>query len=261
MTPMIAVLTGHHPADRAAVHRTYLNAIWLAGGQPVVLSPPPPAAYDRAFELMDRCDAMIVTGGGDVDPPRYGEKPNVELMDVDASRDDFELAAIPHWLELGRPLLGICRGLQVLTVATGGKLYQDLPTAGFNNHWNAEQAHEPVHGIRATPGSLAELALNGREKVNSIHHQAVAVTGPGYVATAWSDDDVIEAVEKSDGSPVMGLQWHPERLACPPHPDDADLKHLAIFEWLVGAGATSRPSAFRNETPDAAGRPAACRSA
>jgi putative glutamine amidotransferase len=178
---------------------------------------------------------MVATGGGDVDPSRYGEQTRVDLMDVDPVRDEWEFTAIPYWLERGRPLLGICRGLQVLAVVSGGKLHQDLPTAGYNNHWMADRAHEPVHGVRVTPGSLAERALGGRNKVNSIHHQAVKELGAGLVPTAWSDDDVIEAVEAADGRPVVGLQWHPERLACPPHPADADPRHLAIFTWLVEA--------------------------
>jgi putative glutamine amidotransferase len=233
-TPLVAVLTGHFPVERASVHRTYLDAIWLAGGQPVVLSPPPPGALNSALDVIERCDALLVTGGGDVDPSRYGEPAEVPLMLVDSARDTFELAAVDRALAIGLPLLGICRGLQVLTVALGGRLYQDVQTAGFGNHWDEENAFTPVHGIRSAPGSLAARALAGRDQVNSVHHQAVADPGPHLTATAWSDDGLIEAVEAADGRPVLGLQWHPERLVCPPAPATGDHAHLAAFEWLVG---------------------------
>jgi putative glutamine amidotransferase len=245
--PLVAVLTGHFPAERASVHRTYLNAIWLAGGQPVILSPPPAGALTRALDVIERCDALLLTGGGDIDPARYGETPAVDLMAVDPGRDTFELAALDHALAAGRPVLGVCRGLQVMTVGLGGRLHQDVGRAGFTGHWDEDNAHMPVHGIRATPGSLAELALNGRTKVNSIHHQAVADPGPRLAPTAWADDDLIEAVEAVDGRPLLGVQWHPERMVCPPEGIIPDLDHLAAFEWLVraaggaGDGPAGRP--------------------
>jgi putative glutamine amidotransferase len=242
-TPLIAVLTGHFPDDRASVHRTYLNAIWLAGGQPVVLSPPPAGALNRALSVLDHCDAVLLTGGGDVDPARYGEEAKVPLMNVDSSRDTFELAAVDRAIAAGLPVLGICRGMQVLAVALGGKLHQDLPSAGYAGHWDDVNAGAPVHGIRATPGSLAARALAGRLKVNSVHHQAVADPGPHLAATAWSSDHVIEAVEAADGSPLLGLQWHPERMACPAEADSADLHHLAPFTWLVGMAGGTAPAA------------------
>ena len=246
--PLVAVLTGHFPTDRASVHRTYLNAVWLAGGQPVVLPPPPAGALSRALDVIERCDALLLTGGGDIDPARYGEAPTTELMELDPARDTFELAAVDHSLAAGRPILGICRGLQIITVALGGRLHQDVETAGFSGHWAEIDAYTPVHGVRATPGSLAELALNGRTKVNSIHHQAVAEPGPHLVPTAWADDDLVEAVEAADGRPLLGVQWHPERMVCPPDGIAPDLDHLAAFEWLMAAAggqgaATARPLA------------------
>jgi putative glutamine amidotransferase len=230
---MIAVLTGHFPADRASVQRSYLNAIWLAGGQPIVLSPPPAGALNRALSVLDRCDAVLLTGGGDVDPARYGQEPKVPLMNVDEGRDTFELAAVDRAIAAGLPLLGICRGMQVMSVALGGTLHQDLPSAGFRSHWDDVHACSPVHAVRAAAGSLAARALGGRLKVNSVHHQGVAEPGPHLNATAWSDDGVIEAVEAAGGAPMLGLQWHPERLACPSDGGEPDLHHLAPFTWLM----------------------------
>ena len=102
---------------------------------------------------------------------------------------------------------------------------QDLPNAGYPGHWDEERQHEPIHGVVADPGSLAHHALGGAARVNSIHHQAVATPGPQLRATAWGDDGVIEAIE---GDGVLGVQWHPERLA------RTDDRHLAPFRWLVG---------------------------
>jgi len=114
----------------------------------------------------------------------------------------------------------------VLGVAFGGTLHQDLTAAGFSqHHWEEDRQYEPVHAIRAEPGSRAEGALADANKVNSIHHQAVRDPG-SLVATAWSDDGVIEAIE---GDGVLGVQWHPERLLA------YDACHLAAFAWLVGA--------------------------
>lgn len=240
---LIAVLTGHHPADRASVHRTYLNAIWLAGGQPVVLSPPPAGALESALDVLGRCDAVLITGGGDVEPERYGEPEQADLMHVDEARDTFELAAVDRSIAAGRPILGICRGMQVLAVALGGRLHQDIPTAGYASHWHEHDAFSPVHGIRTLPGSLAAQAVAGRATVNSIHHQAVADPGPQLVASAWSDDDLIEAVEGADGHPMLGIQWHPERLACSPEPAGGDPAHLAPFQWLMQAARGEWPAA------------------
>jgi putative glutamine amidotransferase len=236
MTPLVGVVGQTHPTepDRATVHRYYLDAIWLAGGQPAIFTTPPPAAYDRTLEALDRCDALLLTGGGDVDPRCYGEDPRVELKDPDPPRDAFEPLVVRHWIDTGKPVLGVCRGLQVLAVTLGGRLYQDLVDAGFSTHWHYDEMFQAVHDVKATPGSLADLALNGRTRVNSIHHQGVADPGPELIATAWAPDGLIEAVELP-GRPVLGVQWHPDRLACPPAPYEGDLGHLAVFQWLVGA--------------------------
>jgi len=236
MTPLIAVLGQTHPTepDRATVHRYYLDAIWRVGGQSAIFTTPPVSAYDRTLEALDRCDALIMTGGGDMDPSCYGEVSRVELRDPDPARDAFEPHVVRHWIATGKPMLGICRGLQVLVVTLGGRLHQDLVQAGYPSHWHYDEMFQPIQDIKATPGSLADLALNGRTRVNSIHHQGVADPGPELIASAWAPDGLIEAVELP-GRPVLGVQWHPDRLSCPPPPYEADPGHLAIFEWLAGA--------------------------
>lgn len=223
----VAVLVGREPMHRYSVHRGYVDALWAVGATPLLLAPPPDvAAIDRYVEATLACDAVCATGGGDVDPGLYGEVAEDGLMDVDPPRDAAEVAAVRAAVAAGKPVLGVCRGIQVLAVAFGGSLHQDLTRAGFVGHWAIESEYEPAHGIDVEPGSAALAALGGAIKVNSIHHQAVRDAGSTLSATAWSPDGVIEAVE---GPGVLGLQWHPERL----WPNDD--RHLAPFQWLVAA--------------------------
>ncbi len=226
-TPVVAVIIGREPAHRYSVHRGYVDAIAAAGGLPIVL----PAvtvegAHERVMEIVTQADGLLLTGGGDVDPVHYGEPAAPEVYDLDPGRDALEIDAFLTARTMGVRVLGICRGIQIMAVAAGGSLHQHLPSAGFDHHWDEHRQYEPVHEIIADPGSVAERALAGSAKVNSIHHQAVRDPGGGLEPTAWSDDGVIEAVEGED---ALGIQWHPERLV------DLDGRHLAPFHWLVEA--------------------------
>ncbi len=229
MPRTVAVLAGREPAHRYSLHRGYVDAVWAVGGVPLVFTPPPGEEdLDAFLSVVRHCDALLVSGGGDIDPRVYGETPAADLIDVDPARDRGEMAAVELFTALGRPVLGICRGSQLLAVALGGSLHQDLPRAGFAHHWDEDRQHEPVHTVTAQHASLAATALAGAERVNSIHHQAVRDPGPELVVTAWSDDGVIEAIE-ADG--LLGVQWHPERMV------GGDARHLAPFVWLCGAAA------------------------
>ena len=227
MPPTIALLVGREPEHRHSLHRGYVDAVWAVGAVPVVLPPPPvEGPLDAYLEVVVGCAGVLLTGGGDLDPTTYGEAPRVELMSVDPERDRAEVAATQAAVEAGRPVLGICRGIQLLAVAHGGTLHQDLVTDGFaGHHWEEERQHERVHAVEAKPLTLAAAALDGAGTVNSIHHQAVRDPG-SLVATAWSDDGVIEAVERDDL--VLGIQWHPERLTG---------LSLAPFRWLTERAA------------------------
>jgi putative glutamine amidotransferase len=228
--PTVALLIGREPDLRYSLHRGYTDAVWAAGGVPVVLTPPPMDVPIDAFaEHVSRCDALLLTGGGDVDPGAYGEQPRVELMGVDPSRDRAELAATHAAVAAGLPVLGICRGIQLLAVALGGRLHQDLASDGFTgHHWEEERQHETVHTVEVVAGSAAASLVPADRLVNSIHHQAVRDPGPSLVVTARSEDGVTEAVE---GEHALGLQWHPERLFT------TDPRHLAPFAWLVERAA------------------------
>jgi len=224
----VALLIGRDPPDRYSLNRGYADALYAVGATPVVLVPPVSSAGLPGYvSAALACDALCVTGGGDVDPARYGAMSrSPELMDVDSQRDAAELAAVRAAVSAATPVLGICRGIQLVTVALGGTLHQDVASVGFSGHWEEERQREPVHPVSASPGSLAAAALAGAAVVNSIHHQAVASVGPTLTASAWAPDGLIEAVEAPG---VLGVQWHPERLY------ESDPRHLAPFRWVVGA--------------------------
>jgi putative glutamine amidotransferase len=227
MAARVALLVGRDPAHRYSLHRGYADAVWAAGATPVVLTPPPDErGVQQYVEAALACDALCLTGGGDVDAGRYGAVADPTAMDVDVRRDGAEIAAVRAAVDAGRAVLGICRGIQLTVVALGGTLRQHLPAEGFDGHWDEEQQYEPVHAVTADPGTLARVALGGAGTVNSIHHQAVLDPGPSLTATAWSDDGLIEAVEAPG---VLGVQWHPERLC------GSDRRHLGPFRWVVAA--------------------------
>src|ERR1700730_2955979 len=150
----VAVLIGRDPPLRYSVHRGYAHAVWEVGATPVLLVPPSvPAALDRVLSVALACDAVCVTGGGDVDPGHYGEPPASRLMDVDPSRGETEMGVVRTALQVGKRVRGICRGIQLVAVALGGALHQDLPQAGFSGHWEEERQFEPVHRIIADPAT------------------------------------------------------------------------------------------------------------
>ncbi len=216
-SPLIGVSTsisvGTHP-ERAYVNSTYLHAIQQAGGVPVAL--PPQLSPTSLSRLMRGLDGLLLTGGGDMDPGLFGEQPHPTLYDVAPSRDTVETAAVGVALERRLPLLAICRGIQVLNVALGGSLYQDVGTEPGTQLRHSQEAarNQPTHKVVVTPGSRLAQALGTDEiEVNSMHHQAVKALGAGLAAVAWAPDQIIEGVELTDGSRfVLGVQWHPEEL-------------------------------------------------
>jgi putative glutamine amidotransferase len=222
----VAILIGRDPEPRFSLHRGYVDAVLAVGATPVLVPVSPVEHVARAVEVASLCDALLVTGGGDVDPFLYGEEAAPEVAGVDRGRDLGEMACVEDARVRGVRILGICRGTQLLNVAFGGSLIQDLPSAGFPGHSDEARWNQPVHEIDAKPDSLAAVALDGVTHVNSLHHQAVKAVGAGLTATAWSADGVVEAIE-ADG--LLGVQWHPERMFA------EDARHLAAFRWLVGA--------------------------
>src|SRR5258706_11610100 len=170
-SPLIAVVIGVEPQHRFSVHRGYIDAVVAIGAIPLVVPAAGPA-HGRLLETVARADALLLTGGGDVDPGLYSAPATPEVAEVDPARDALEVWSYITMRQRGRRVLGVCRGIQVMAVAGGGTLHQDLASAGYDGHWIREREYEPVHALTADPGTAASGALGGATKVNSIHHQA-----------------------------------------------------------------------------------------
>jgi putative glutamine amidotransferase len=168
-----------------------------------------PLDVEGARARLERVDGLMLTGGPDVDPARYGQVPHPETYGVSAVRDDFEATLALAALDLGLPVLAICRGIQVLNVALGGSLVQHLPDVTTQVHRPGER-----HGVTVTPGSRIHAALGAERAVGlSWHHQAIDRLADGLVVTGRADDGTIEAVELEGDGWVVGVQWHPEDTA------------------------------------------------
>jgi putative glutamine amidotransferase len=195
-------------------NRSYVHAVEEAGGVPVLI----PLIQDLAAleALLVRLDGLLLPGGQDIQPQHYGEKPHPRLGDVDPELDEFELT-LAHWaLREDKPILGICRGLQLLNVALGGTLYQDLETQypGSMRHMYLDLPRSQlVHRILVEPGTLlAQLSGEREFWVNSIHHQAVKDPGQGVRIAARAEDGVVEAIEVPAQRFALALQCHPEEI-------------------------------------------------
>lgn len=250
--------------DRAAalLPHSYVASVVAAGGVPVLLPPvvPPPvpdagadagadagvagsasgpgaperphgpeAVVAAARRAVEGLDGLLLTGGADVEPVRYGDEPAATTQAPRPDRDAWELALLDAALGLGLPVLAICRGAQVLNVACGGTLHQHVPDlVGHTGHQpgNAVLGTTPV---RLAPGSLAASILGTEVKVPCYHHQSIDRLGDGITAVGWADDGIVEAVELAERPFVLGVQWHPE---------DGDDPRL--FDALVATAAEGR---------------------
>ncbi|CAM3310558.1 gamma-glutamyl-gamma-aminobutyrate hydrolase family protein [Rhodothermus bifroesti] len=204
------------------LRRAYLDCIIAAGGLPVVV--PVTLSLEDLRTLFEQVDGVLLTGGADVDPVHYGQVPHPATYGIDPDRDRTELALVRWAVTADKPLLGLCRGLQVLNVALGGTLIQDIPSqCPHALPHDGEALGQPrtalLHEVTVQPNSrLAALLKQQRLAVNSLHHQAIDQLAPTLVATAHADDGLIEAVEVPTCRFVLGVQWHPEELA-PTRPD------------------------------------------
>jgi len=196
------------------VQRTYPAAVQRAGALALTL-PPDDAVADRPDPVLDRIDALILAGGADVDPASYGASRHPETGRTWPERDRFEIALARRALERDKPILGVCRGMEIINVALGGTLVQHLPEAlGTDEHRPVPGAFGD-HDVRLEPGSLAARAAgadgDARVTVKSHHHQGVDELGDGLVATGWCvDDGLVEAVELPGPGYALGVLWHPE---------------------------------------------------
>lgn len=235
-------LSGHYRADekQLCLAEAYVQAIFRAGACPVIL-PPIEASFRDRFDcedslerqvleqLLDSLDGLVFTGGGDFCPDVIGQPAVPSLSGLNPRRDDMEFPLIRLAMKRQLPVLGICRGAQLLNLACGGDIYQDLPSefpTKVLNHSQQEDRTKTSHSVRLVEGSLLATILERSSiEVNSLHHQAVRTVGKGLRAAAFSDDGVIEAVESAEYKSFIGVQWHPEQLN-----DEAS---QALFAWLT----------------------------
>jgi putative glutamine amidotransferase len=231
MKPRIGITTTPGTVDNYSVeqvNRAFVEAVVRAGGIPFGL---PVLGPDEAEVALLPLDGLLLSGGGDVDPARYGVLPAPEAFGFDPGRDAFEVALVRAAVRASLPLLGICRGCQVLNVALGGSLVQHIPSVTGRNHCEKDRDTVPVHEVHVTPGSLLAGVVGATHvEVNSLHHQAVDRLGDGLQAVAWSDDGVVEGIESVICDNLLGVQWHPELLPGRP-------AHERLFDWLVTEAA------------------------
>ena len=236
---LIGVTTSTTPDDftgstppRAWLNNAYLRAVQQAGGIPILL---PPHVDEHALDaLWSRLDGILLTGGGDIDPERFEEARHATVADVSDARDRLEIEVTERALHERRPLLAICRGIQVLNVALGGSLYQDIAseTGSTIAHSQIGPRDRPTHAVKVMgEGTRLGATLGALEvEVNSMHHQAIKRLGRGLREVAWAPDGIIEGIEMPDAPAlVLGVQWHPEELTA---------HHLAarnLFRTLVTA--------------------------
>ena len=225
-TMMRAYLTTH----------TYSDSVRRGGGLPVLLIP---VEEDEIDDVLDRVDGVMLTGGGDIDPGQYGAEAEESLQMLDAERDEFELALVHRLLERQMPTMAICRGLQVINVALGGSLVQDLAShRGAHGHdVFGEAAYTPHSQALIDPNCrISTIIGDGLHDINSIHHQAIEELGEGLKVVGAAPDGTIEAIEHQDANwPLIAVQWHPEFLGVREHGESHDL-----FEAFIEAAAKYR---------------------
>lgn len=213
----------------------YVAALRRAGARSVLL---PPTSAIPPEEALAPFSGLLLAGGGDLEPARYGAGPHPQVYGAHGERDEAELALVATALRKRMPTLAICRGLQVLNVASGGTLHQHLPDIeGMHVHGHPVTGESVFHDVKVASGSrLAEASGSETLTCTSHHHQGVDRLGTGLVPTAWSEDGLVEGIEpESEDAWVVGVQWHPEMTAA----DDPDQQSL--FDGFVAqARASSR---------------------
>lgn len=226
-------------ATGSAAHIAYVEAVEKAGGIPLIV----PRIDEKSdlSKVVEHLDGLLLIGGEDVDPVLYGEQAIPEMGEVVPWRDDYDISLVRLADKAGIPVLGICRGIQVINVAYGGTLYQDLPAQYLGlteSHSQKEPATTGTHLIIINEGSnLAGILTGGKYMVNSFHHQAVKDPAPGFSVDAWSPEGVIEAISHTgaSGKTIRGVQFHPERMA-----GESDAL-LPIFTSFIREAATTQP--------------------
>lgn len=218
------VETAFGPTLLHTASRFYVRAVEVAGGVAVIL---PVTEPDRVGDVLPLLHGVLLTGGGDVQPSLYGATPMDCTSEVNPERDGFEVALLQGAMAAAVPVFGICRGMQLMNVAMGGTLLQDVYVATGQFHHDPHRWREGVHRVKIEPRSRLADALGVTElPVNSVHSQGIDRVAPGVRAVAWADDGSIEAIEADSPQQVLGVQWHPEVLEDQP-------EHRGLFTDFV----------------------------
>ena len=225
--PVIAIPQMGHSTRRNYMKSKYADALKRAGATVhwIDLND-----TEKAVEAALRCDGLLLPGGGDVDPHLYGEEPIPECGEPNARRDEVEPAMLKAFLAAGKPILGICRGSQVMNVFFGGTLYQHIPPITTDDHWNFNDRLRGSHDVILTPDTPMQQVFGVESmQVNSIHHQATKDVGKGLTVFARSPDGTVEGFQLDDYPFCVGVQWHPEHM----HKNNPQQKRL--FAAFVNA--------------------------
>lgn len=218
--------------ERVALNSSYVRALIAAGLTPLLV--PPLLDPSRAGDVLDAAGGLVLTGGEDVHPASYGEQPHAKLEETDQARDAVEIALYRAARERRLPVLAICRGIQLVNIALGGTLYQDLPS----EHPSPIDHVDPKgrHALRVEAGSQLHAAVGAPASVNSRHHQAIKRLADGLRAVAWAEDGVIEGAEPADNDAawLLAVQWHPE--------DDVEAGLFQAFARAVARDRSAAPT-------------------
>jgi putative glutamine amidotransferase len=221
------VQTGVWDVQAGFLSAIYFEGVTAAGGVAVLL-PPQPVDPEIAERVLDGLDGLVITGGKDVDPAAYGQQPHPATDEPGDQRDAWEFALLDAALRRELPVLGICRGAQVLNVALGGTLHQHLPDVIGHGGHRAGNAVFNTLPVRTVAGTRLATLVGDAVEVKCYHHQAVAEVGKGLVVSAWDADGVVEALELPGEAFVLAVQWHPEET----------LDDLRLFSAIVEAART-----------------------
>ena len=236
--PLIG-LSCSHPSDYSSARTTYTESVIQAGGIPILI----PVTTDSIVlaDIISRLDGIILIGGADIHPSYYNEEPIEQLGEVDSLRDVYDISLIRLAAQRGVPMLGICRGEQLINVAFGGTLYQDIPAQHPDTtvrHNQEEPSSVPTHAVNLLPDSeMARITGETQLFTNTHHHQAVKQVAPGFRITAWATDSIPEAIENIEGKPIWGVQFHPAALTVA-----GDSISARFFYFLVDQAIAFRQS-------------------
>jgi putative glutamine amidotransferase len=234
--PIIGITSSRIPQRyvraQFGVTEAYVQAVARAGGLPMILPLGLPEA--ALLQILSHLDGLLLSGGGDMHPHAYGSKPHPKVRGIDEDRDRIEIFLLRQARVMDLPVLGICRGLQVINVALGGTLYEDIqeqrPGAIQHQYFGLRPRDHRAHPVEVSPGSLLyDLLGQASPEVNSLHHQGIRNLAEGLTATAFAPDGLVEGFEVPGSSFTLAVQWHPEWL-----PEDPAMQ--ALFARFVAAG-------------------------